>query len=391
MSLYQPVAEVLGAQPLCGEKNLFTSLLKCSINKKCWRFPLNIREQTEDIEQKTLHPRACRSSHSKGRSRPEKEGDIRTCFQRDRDRIIHSKSFRRLKHKTQVFLAPKGDHYRTRLTHVLEVSQIARTISRALRLNDDLTEAVALGHDLGHTPFGHAGEEILREIHPGGFDHYVQSLRVVDFLEKGGKGLNLTYEVRNGIVKHSKGKGLIIPATEREKADTLEGQVVRVSDIIAYVNHDLDDAMRAGVIKKSGIPKQIIKTLGDTHARRIDTMVRDVIYQSIKTNLQTLDMSSEILSAIYMLRDFLYERVYEGEQIISEFRKAKKILKDLYEYYLQHTDEAFMDIPKEKHLKDRSHEQLRHRMVCDFIAGMTDRFALMTYEKLFLPQQWTVI
>ena len=236
---------------------------------------MTIREQTEEIERKILHPKACLSSQSRGRSKHEKEGEIRTCFQRDRDRIIHSKAFRRLKHKTQVFLAPKGDHYRTRLTHVLEVSQIARTIAKALRLNEDLTEAIALGHDLGHTPFGHAGEDILREIHPGGFDHYKQSLRVVDFLEKDGEGLNLTYEVRNGILKHSKGKGLIIPETKADRADTFEGQVVRVSDIIAYVNHDLDDALRAGVMKRSDIPKNIIKTLGDTHAKRIDTMVKD--------------------------------------------------------------------------------------------------------------------
>jgi dGTPase len=352
---------------------------------------VTIREQTEEIEKKTLHPRACLSSQSKGRLRPEKEGEIRTCFQRDRDRIIHSKSFRRLKHKTQVFLAPRGDHYRTRLTHVLEVSQIARTIARALRLNEDLTEAIALGHDLGHTPFGHAGEAILREIHPGGFDHYKQSLRVVDFLEQGGKGLNLTYEVRNGIVKHSKGKGLIIPENKADRAETLEGQVVRVSDIIAYVNHDLDDAMRAGVIKRSNIPKKIIKVLGDTHSKRIDTMVKDFIYQSIKTDLEELCMSDETSSATYMLRDFLFESVYESEKIIKEFKKAKKILRDLYAYYLKHMEEVFVNIPKEEKLNKLGIESQRHRMVCDFIAGMTDRFALMTYERLFLPQQWTVL
>ncbi|MBE0426331.1 MAG: deoxyguanosinetriphosphate triphosphohydrolase [Nitrospirae bacterium] len=345
---------------------------------------MTIREQTEEIEKKIFHPKACFSSHSKGRLKPEKEGEIRTCFQRDRDRIIHCKAFRRLKHKTQVFLAPKGDHYRTRLTHVLEVSQIARTISRAFRLNEDLTEAIALGHDLGHTPFGHAGEEILREIHPEGFDHYKQSLRVVDFLEKGGKGLNLTYEVRNGIVKHSKGKGLIIPETKEDKADTLEGQVVRVSDIIAYVNHDLDDALRAGVIKKTDIPRKIIKIFGDTHAGRIDTMVKDFIFQSMKTDLEDLRMSDDILSATYILRDFLFESVYESNKIIKEFKKAKKVLRELYAYYLEHTEEVFVDIPKEEKLT-------KHRIVCDFIAGMTDRFALMTYERLFLPQQWAVL
>jgi dGTPase len=345
---------------------------------------MTIREQTEEIERKILHPKACLSSQSRGRSKPEKEGDIRTCFQRDRDRIIHSKAFRRLKHKTQVFLAPKGDHYRTRLTHVLEVSQIARTIAKALRLNEDLTEAIALGHDLGHTPFGHAGEDILREIHPGGFDHYKQSLRVVDFLEKDGEGLNLTYEVRNGILKHSKGKGLIIPETKTDRADTFEGQVVRVSDIIAYVNHDLDDALRAGVMKRSDIPKNIIKTLGDTHAKRIDTMVKDVIYQSVLLDLEAILMSDAILSSTGMLRDFLYKQVYESDRIIREFEKAQKILRDLYAYYLEHMEEVFVDIPKEAKLN-------KHRMVCDFIAGMTDRFALMTYERLFLPQQWTVI
>src|SRR5271157_572677 len=236
---------------------------------------MNIREQTEEIEKKILHPRACLSSGSRGRAKHEKEDDIRTCFQRDRDRIIHCKAFRRLKHKTQVFMAPKGDHYRTRLTHVLEVSQIARTIARALRLNEDLVEAIALGHDLGHTPFGHAGEALLNEIFPGGFDHCKQSLRVVDFLERDGRGLNLTREVRDGIMKHSKGKGLIVPDTSKDIPSTFEGVVVRIADIIAYVNHDLDDSIRAGVIKKSEVPPKIVKTLGDRYAKRIDTMVRD--------------------------------------------------------------------------------------------------------------------
>ncbi|KPK01512.1 MAG: deoxyguanosinetriphosphate triphosphohydrolase, partial [Nitrospira bacterium SG8_35_4] len=223
-----------------------------------------IREQTEEREVTMLHPSACLSSRSRGRQRGEREDSIRTCFQRDRDRIIHSKSFRRLMHKTQVFLAPKGDHYRTRLTHTLEVSQIARTIARALRLNEDLTEAIALGHDLGHTPFGHAGEDVLREIYPGGFDHYRQSLRVVDILERNGRGLNLTYEVRDGIVKHSKGKGEIFSSSNR--SETLEGEIVRISDIIAYVNHDIDDAVRAGVLKKSDIPSEFFR-IGETHAK----------------------------------------------------------------------------------------------------------------------------
>lgn len=345
---------------------------------------MTIREQTEQLEAAYLHPKACRSVQTKGRAVREEEGEIRTCFQRDRDRIIHSKAFRRLKHKTQVFLAPTGDHYRTRLTHVLEVSQIARTIARALRLNEDLTEAVALGHDLGHTPFGHAGEAILREIHPGGFDHYKQSLRVVDFLERDGLGLNLTHEVRNGIVKHSKGKGLIMPEKKAERAETLEGQVVRVSDLIAYVNHDLDDALRAEVLKEADIPKKIIRVLGDTHARRIDVMVKDFIYTSLKTDLDEMNMSGEISEVAYMLRDFLYARVYESKIIKGEFRKAKKIMEDLYGYYLEHVEEIFEDIPAEKKLN-------KNRMVCDFIAGMTDSFALMSYEKIFLPQRWTVL
>lgn len=344
---------------------------------------MTIRETIEEIERKILHPRACLSSQSKGRLREEPEDEIRTCFQRDRDRIIHSKAFRRLKHKTQVFLAPKGDHYRTRLTHVLEVSQIARTIARALRLNEDLTEAIALGHDLGHTPFGHAGEAALREIHPGGFEHYVQSLRVVDVLEKDGKGLNLTIEVRDGIVKHSKGKGKIIPESLKDRAITLEGQIVRIADIIAYVNHDLDDALRAGVIKKSEIPSSVLKTLGETHSKRIDTAVKDVIKSSLKEDLVEIRMSAGISEAIYRLRDFLFERVYESELIMNEFRKTKKIIQELYAYYLEHLDEVYRDIPQEK-------KQDKHRMVCDFIAGMTDRFALSTYERLFLPQGWTV-
>lgn len=345
---------------------------------------MTIRQQTEEFEKKLLHKKASLSSASKGRAVWEEEDDIRTPFQRDRDRIIHSKAFRRLKHKTQVFLAPQGDHYRTRLTHVLEVSQIARTVAKALRLNEDLTEAVALGHDLGHTPFGHAGEVILREIHPGGFDHFKQSLRVVDFLEKNGRGLNLTHEVRNGIIKHSKGKGLIIPDKKADRSETLEGQIVRVSDLIAYVNHDLDDALRADVIKKSDIPKKILSVLGDTHTNRIDIMVRDFIFSSRETDLEELRMSAKISEATYTLRDFLYKHVYESPAIQTEFRKAKKILKDLYEYYLEHVSEVFTDIPADRKIN-------KHRMVCDFVAGMTDSFALMTYERIFLPQQWTVL
>jgi dGTPase len=341
---------------------------------------LSIRQQTEEIEKNTLHPNACLSSESKGRKRKEEDEEIRTCFQRDRDRILHSKAFRRLKHKTQVFLAPKGDHYRTRLTHTLEVSQIARTIAKALRLNEDLTEAIALGHDLGHTPFGHAGENVLREIYPGGFDHFKQSLRVVDILERNGRGLNLTFEVRNGIVKHSKGKGEIF--SSKTKSETLEGQIVRVSDVIAYVNHDLDDSIRAGVLKRSGIPARFLK-LGDSQSRRIDLMVKDVIYSTIKADMAEITMSNKIKDITHDLRDFLYNNVYESTMSKQEFKKARKILLDLYDYYLEHTDEVFKQYPKEK-------MSSKNRMVCDFIAGMTDRFALMTYEQLFLPQPWLV-
>jgi dGTPase len=345
---------------------------------------VTIRERTEEIERKIFHPKACLSAESKGRSRPERKDDIRTCFQRDRDRIIHSKAFRRLKHKTQVFFAPKGDHYRTRLSHVLEVSQIARTIVRALRLNEDLTEAIALGHDLGHTPFGHAGESVLREIHPGGFDHYKQSLRVVDFLERNGKGLNLSHEVRNGIVTHSKGKGLILPQESSERGETFEGLIVRISDIIAYLNHDLDDALRAEIITGADIPKDVIKKLGNNHSERIDRMVKDVIHYSLGTGMESVSLSEEVSMIIYKLRAFLSERVYESERILTEFNKARKILRDLYAYYLEHIEEVFTDIPAEEKVN-------KERMVCDFVAGMTDRFAMATYERLFLPQQWMVL
>jgi dGTPase len=344
---------------------------------------MTIRRQTEEIERQVLHARAARAAESAGRQRPEREGSIRTCFQRDRDRIIHSKAFRRLKHKTQVFLAPRGDHYRTRLTHVLEVSQIARTIARALRLNEDLTEAVSLGHDLGHTPFGHAGEAVLSGIVPGGFNHYEQSLRVVDTIENQGKGLNLTSEVRDGIVRHSKGKGLIFPRDPQDRAATLEGQVVRVSDVIAYLNHDLDDALRAGVLKLTDVPAPLLRTLGRSHSQRIDTMVRDLIMGSLDRGLEALSMSDETLAAMNDLRAFLFERVYESDTTKSEFRKAKKVLFDLYGYYMEHPGEVFRDVPREAGADTQ-------RMVVDFIAGMTDRFAITTYERLFLPTAWAV-
>ena len=337
---------------------------------------MTIREKLEQIEREIFSPRACLSLHSKGRKRPEKPHPLRTAFQRDRDRIIHSKSFRRLKHKTQVFLAPFGDHYRTRLTHTLEVSQIARTIAKALRLNEDLTEAIALGHDLGHTPFGHAGEETLTRLLPGGFTHAEQSLRVVEKLEYEGKGLNLTFEVRDGIVKHSKGRGEIFDANSENLPSTLEGQVVRVSDIIAYVNHDLDDARRAGIIKEKDIPPRLVKLLGKYPSQRIDKMVEDVVRCSLEADLERIAMCDKILEAIVELRDFLYERVYFGGASRKELEKTQKIMTDLYEYFLQNPENYIKPYPRGDSLEKR---------VGDFIAGMTDRYALALYEEIFFP------
>lgn len=340
---------------------------------------MTIREEIEEIEKKILSPRACLSAHTKGRKRAEELHPLRTAFQRDRDRIIHSKSFRRLKHKTQVFLAPFGDHYRTRLTHTLEVSQIARTIAKALRLNEDLTEAIALGHDLGHTPFGHAGEETLAKLLPEGFTHYEQSLRVVEKLEYEGKGLNLTLEVRDGIFKHSKGRGEIIDADKEDLPLTLEGEVVRVSDIIAYVNHDIDDAVRAGVIEEGDIPSHLIQILGMWHASRIDRMVEDVVEASLESSLEKIAMSKEIKEAVIELRDFLYERVYFNSQSREELEKTEKILTDLYRYILKNPDDYIKSYPEGDSLEIRA---------ADFIAGMTDRYALGLYEKLFFPLSW---
>ncbi|RLE04866.1 MAG: deoxyguanosinetriphosphate triphosphohydrolase [Candidatus Aminicenantes bacterium] len=339
----------------------------------------SIREELEAIERNTLSPRACLSSATKGRQRPERPHPLRTEFQRDRDRIIHSKSFRRLKHKTQVFLAPFGDHYRTRLTHTLEVSQIARTIARALRLNEDLTEAIALGHDLGHTPFGHSGEKVLDRLVPGGFHHARQSLRVVEKLEYEGKGLNLTFEVREGIVHHSKGRGEILPDRSEELPQTLEAQVVRVSDVIAYVNHDIDDAIRAGIINEDDIPQELVQILGKWPSQRIDRMVEDVVKNSLKVELARITLSSEIKEALGVLRDFLYERVYYNPAAKGELRKTEKILRDLFEYLYSHPDEYIKPYPEGDPLE---------RRVADFIAGMTDRYALGLYERLFFPRSW---
>lgn len=322
---------------------------------------------------------------TRGRLLKEEPCPLRPAFQHDRDRIIHSKSFRRLKHKTQVFLAPTGDHYRTRMTHTLEVSQIARTISKALRLNEDLTEAIALGHDLGHTPFGHAGEETLDEILPGGFNHSEQSLRVVDLLEKDGKGLNLTVEVRDGILKHTKGKGEILCKDSACMASTLEGQVVRLADIIAYINHDIDDAIRGGVIALEDLPADCIQRLGETHSKRINTMVKDIVFQTLRGGEGALSISDEIHEAMWTLRDFLWERVYENETVHSDFHKAAKILKELYQYFMERP-QTFLKLIEKVELYDSL-----ERCISDFLAGMTDRYAFSLYEKLFLPLPWAAL
>jgi dGTPase len=344
-----------------------------------------IREMLEEREKKFLSPCAQLSSASRGRLTPEEACTIRPAFQRDRDRIIHSKSFRRLKHKTQVFLTPHGDHYRTRLTHTLEVAQIARTMAKALCLNEDLTEAIALGHDLGHTPFGHAGEETLNEICPGGFHHAAQSLRVVDLLEREGKGLNLTFEVRDGILKHSKGKGDLIPEDPQEMPCTYEGRLVRIADTIAYINHDLDDALRAGVISVGDIPRDCLEVLGATHGERIDTMVHDILGQARESNPLRIALTSRYLAATIRLRDFLYERVYDQPQVHGDFTKSAKIIRELYAFFLK--------APEEFHREAGgvfSHEPFA-QAVTDFIAGMTDRYAFKLYEKIFLPQPWLII
>lgn len=333
-------------------------------------FYLNIREETENIEKSILSPFAALSSNSVGRNKSEPPCSVRTCFQRDRDRIIHCKSFRRLKHKTQVFLSPEGDHYRTRLTHTLEVSQIARTIARALRLNEDLTEAISLGHDLGHTPFGHAGERALDDISPNGFRHYEQSLRVVDFLEKDGNGLNLTYETRNGILCHTKG----------EEAITLEGRIVRLADRIAYINHDIDDAIRADIISENDIPKQIKNILGESTSERIDRLVISVIANSRNGNLA---MDEETQKCFDELHSFMFERVYLNDLAKSEEKKIPNLVESLYKYFYKHPQKIPSDILT---LSDKDID----RAVCDYIAGMTDHYAIEIFKEIFIPQSWQV-
>lgn len=349
---------------------------------------MNIREMLEEQEIEFLAPQATLSKQSKGRLKEEEECPLRPCFQHDRDRILHSKSFRRLKHKTQVFLAPAGDHYRTRLTHTLEVAQIARTLAKSLSLNESLAEAIALGHDIGHTPFGHAGESVLNNIHLEGFRHALQSLRVVDTLEKDGAGLNLTFEVRDGIAKHSKG-GKPIFSYNEEKCQpmTLEGQIVRIADSIAYINHDLDDAIRAGVISLSDPPKEAIVLLGNSHSQRINTMVTDVVKATLEAGLDRVTMSSAIIEVTESLRAFLFEQVYSHDKVYREFVKASKILTDLYFYFMENPVQG----PGDSDLIDRSDTSSLARGACDFIAGMTDRYALNIYQKIFLPEPWIVV
>lgn len=339
-----------------------------------------IRKRLEGEEDAKLHPRAARSPDSRGRARSEDACSMRPAFQVDRDRILHSKSFRRLSQKTQVFLAPRGDHYRTRLTHTLEVAQIGRTLSSAMGLNESLTEAIALGHDLGHTPFGHAGEKVLNATNPAGFHHSRQSLRVVDILERDGKGLNLTDEVREGIVKHSKGKGKLLA-----RSSTLEAQVVRIADLVAYLNHDLDDALRAKVLSPSEIPGAVLSGLGETHGKRISTVVADIIKTSLGCELDHIAPSAGMHDILLEFRAFLYERVYENPKVHADFAKASKLMEELFHYLVEHSD-MFLD-----KYAQRVESDSIEALVTDFIAGMTDRFAIKLYEKFFMPQPWKVL
>ncbi|MEJ2689054.1 MAG: deoxyguanosinetriphosphate triphosphohydrolase [Deltaproteobacteria bacterium] len=342
---------------------------------------MSLRTDYEENQKAILSPYACFPAESKGRIRLEEECTIRTAFQRDRNRIVYCKAFRRLKHKTQVFLAPMGDHYRTRLTHTLEVSEIARTLARALRLNEDLVEAIALGHDLGHTPFGHAGESVLNELVPGGFSHYRQSLRVVDVLENEGNGLNLTYEVRDGLAKHSKGYGEVIPSQRKDMPETAEGCVVRYADIIAYLGHDLDDAIRSGVITEQDIPSRCIEVLGDRHAQKIMTMIRGVLASTRPEDDKLVFGIDPVVGEVMQeLRNFLYDQVYRSDQVHNEFIKASKIVREIFCYCMENTD--FLEQRIGKFARSFSLE----RRVCDFIASMTDRYAIMLYREIFEPR-----
>ena len=332
---------------------------------------MTIREETEAIERQTLSRYATLSENSLGRRVPLEPDPIRPCFQRDRDRILHCKAFRRLKQKTQVFLSPEGDHYRTRLTHTLEVSQIARTISRALRLNEDLTEAIALGHDLGHTPFGHAGERALNRLCPGGFSHYRQSLRVVDYLERDGQGLDLTWEVRNGIVTHTSGAW----------ARTPEGCVVRRADHIAFLNHDIEDAVRAGVLDPATLPKDCTAVLGQTKSARITTMINSILANSDGD----VKVGAEENEAFLALRDFMYATVYVDKTAKREEQKVDKVIGELYDYYLNHVDRM------SNFYIQLAYQEGGERAVTDYISGMSDEFAIRTFEELFVPRKWHVL
>ncbi len=332
----------------------------------------SIREMAEEREYEVLSPYAAHAGDSKGRDREEPQCDIRTVYQRDRDRILHSKSFRRLAHKTQVFIAPMGDHYRTRLTHTLEVSQLSRTIAKALRLNDDLCDAIALGHDLGHTPFGHTGERVLNEICPLGFAHFRQSIRVVEVLEKNGEGLNLTWEVRDGILNHR----------TSGHPSTLEGQIVRFCDKIAYINHDIDDAERAGILSEEDIPKTYREILGGSTRDRLNTLIHDVIYSSL--DRADIRMSPEIEEAMMELRKFMFDHVYLNSVAKTEEGKVGRMITMLYQYYEKHVDEMpqeYIDLIKKK-------GQPEPRVVCDYISGMTDQYSISKFQELFVPQSW---
>ena len=334
---------------------------------------MSIRENLERMEEISLSPFATLSVNSRGRDREEPQCDIRPVFQRDRDRILHCKSFRRLKHKTQVFLSPKGDHYRTRLTHTLEVSQNARTIAKALRLNEDLVEAIALGHDLGHTPFGHAGERILNELCDEGYRHNAQSVRIVEKLEKDGKGLNLTWEVRDGILNHQTS---MMP-------HTLEGKIVRLSDKIAYINHDIDDAIRAKVMSEEDIPLEIRKVLGMTTKERLNTLIHNIIMNSMGKN--DIVMSEEIGGAMQDLRKFMFQKVYTNPAAKGEEAKAERLLCELYAHYMGH-----IEILPEQYQRMHSEGEKKERVVCDYISGMTDQYAVAKYREFFLPKAWEI-
>ncbi len=334
---------------------------------------MTIRESLEQYEKEYLSPYAALSVDSKGRYREEEQCDIRPVFQRDRDRIIHCKSFRRLKDKTQVFLTPEGDHYRTRLTHTLEVSQNARTIAKALKMNEELVEAIALGHDLGHTPFGHAGERALNRVCPLGFEHSQQSLRTVDILEKKGQGLNLTFEVRDGILNHQ----------TSGKPHTLEGKIVRLSDKIAYIHHDMDDAIRGGILREEDVPKEIGEVIGFTTGERLDHFIHDIVTESIgKDDIQ---MSKPVEEAMQKLRKFMFERVYTNPVAKSEEGKAEQLMETLYTHFLKNID----DLPEE-FLDLISLGEPREKVVCDYLGAMTDRFAIATYDEIFIPKSWTI-